>query len=302
MVIGLGLVAQMQVWQSRSSDGASAARASYAHVGDTVIDVHARGMTGRDVDDFSQSLPAGSHVLKATTTYVGSQAVQHILLQAPCPALTTLGLTCSRTPTPVRDNGNAKVWEMVRWHPNARVQAVTSLSITKPEESLIVVTPHRGLLPDVKKAAFARMASAEPPGLEWVTGKEMRENVNNWISLFGIPGLIVLAGAGAVSAASEFTRIRRTLPAISVLTGTPHIFRSVTRWHLTIPMIMCTAVSVAVTSWHSLFLITIVQEGHVSWKVITAGATACAALSATIGAVAGRSAARSAGTWRPTAD
>ncbi|GHA09787.1 permease [Streptomyces echinoruber] len=302
MVIGLGIIAQMQLWASRSSDGASAARASYAKVGDTLIDVYGSGMNARDTQKFTRALPSGSHLLKATTTFTGPQAVQHTLLQAPCPALTALGLPCTRTPSPVNDHRDVKLQEMLRWHPNARVQAVASLTVTKPEETLIVVTPRRGLLPDVKKAAFARMASAEPPGLAWVAGKEMRENANHWILLFGIPGLIILAGAGGVSAASEFTRIRQTLPAISVLTGTPRIFRSVARWHLTIPLIVCTAVSVAVTSWHSLFFITIVQEGHVSWAVLTAGAAVCALLSAAIGAKAARSAARAAGTWRPTAD
>ncbi|MFD5648223.1 permease [Streptomyces sp. NPDC127039] len=302
MVIGLGLIAQMQLWASRSSDGADAARASYARVGDTVIDVRADDMDAQDTKDLAQALPAGSRMLKATTSYVGPEAVQHTLLQAPCPTLKSLGLSCTSTPSPVRADRNAKLQELVRWHPNARVQAATLLSVTKPEESLIVVTPHRGLLPAVKEAAFTRMASAEPPGLAWVAGKEMRENANNWILLFGIPGLVVLAGAAGVSAASEFARIRKTLPAISVLAGTPHIFRSVARWHFTIPLIMCTAFSVAVTSWHSLFFITIVQEGHVSWMVLTLGAAVCAALSAGIGTQAARSAARAAGTWRPTAD
>jgi hypothetical protein len=129
-----------------------------------------------------------------------------------------------------------------------------------------------------------------------------RTRLPNWIQLFGVTGLLFLLVAGAVSAAADFVRIRHALAPLSVLTGRRHVFRSVSSWHLTVPLLIATVVTGAVTAWHSVFFIALVQEGSVSWAVLAAGVTTCALVSLTVGFLGARAAAREADQWRPAAD
>ncbi|MER5820675.1 hypothetical protein ABT140_35975, partial [Streptomyces californicus] len=58
----------------------------------------------------------------------------------------------------------------------------------------------------------------------------------------------------------------------------------------------------AVTAWHSVFFIALVQEGSVSWAVLGFGISVCAAVSLAVGFLGARAAVREANQWRPTAD
>lgn len=120
--------------------------------------------------------------------------------------------------------------------------------------------------------------------------------------MYGLTGILFILVAGAVSAAAEFVRIRHVLAPLSVLTGNRRVFRSVTSWHLTVPLLIATVVAGGVTAWHSVFFIALVQEGSVSWPVLAAGVAACAAVSLTVGFLGARAAAREADQWRPAAD
>ena len=75
-----------------------------------------------------------------------------------------------------------------------------------------------------------------------------------------------------------------------------------TWWHLTVPLLIATVTAGAVTAWHSVFFIALVNEGSVSWPVLAAGITACAAVSLAVGFLGARAAAREADQWRPVAD
>lgn len=80
-----------------------------------------------------------------------------------------------------------------------------------------------------------------------------RSRMPNWIQLFGITGItgiFFILVAGAVSTAAEFVRIRHALAPLPVLTGRRHVFRSVAAWHLTVPLLIATVVTGAVTAWH----------------------------------------------------
>lgn len=134
----------------------------------------------------------------------------------------------------------------------------------------------------------------------WETNDRAR--LVNWIRLFGSAGLFFVLLAGAVSAAAEFIRIRHVLAPLSVLTGHRRIFRSVATWHLTVPLLIATAVTTVVTAWHAVFFIALVNEGTVSWTLLGAGAAACALVSLAVGHLAARAAARAADQWVPTAD
>ncbi|MGW6603209.1 permease [Streptomyces sp. NPDC055036] len=306
MVIGIGIVAQMQVWTSRLGTHSQAAVATHQRIKDTVIEVTASTMTASQTDRFRSSLPAGSVLLSRTFHDPGPPRNPWVTIGGTCRDLHTLHVTC-RGDTAAAAGSSAQlanVEEMRRWYGDLKFTQTPRLSV-KPDgtQTLLVVTPTPGQLATVKQAAFTLpnpSVQVEALGGNWLGSS--RSSLPNWIQLFGVTGILFILVAGAVSAAAEFVRIRHALAPLSVLTGHRRVFRSVTSWHLTVPLLISTVVTGAVTAWHSVFFIALVQEGSVSWTVLAAGIAACAAVSLTVGFLGARAAAQAADQWRPTAD
>lgn len=306
MVIGIGIVAQMQVWTSRLGSHSQAAVATHQRIQDTVIEVTASTMTASQTDRFRSSLPAGSVLLSRTFHDPGPPRSPWVTIEGTCRDLHTLHVTCRGDTTAAAGSSAqlAKVEEMRRWYGDLKFTQTPRLTV-KPDgtQTLLVVTPTPGQLAAVKQAAFTLpnpSVQVETLGGNWQGSSRLR--LPNWIQLFGVTGILFILVAGAVSAAAEFVRIRHALAPLSVLTGHRRVFRSVTSWHLTVPLLISTVVTGAVTAWHSVFFIALVQEGSVSWTVLAAGIAACAAVSLTVGFLGARAAARAADEWRPTAD
>ncbi|WP_405676659.1 hypothetical protein OG292_18740 [Streptomyces sp. NBC_01511] len=199
---------------------------------------------------------------------------------------------------------SAEVEEMGRWYSDLRFAEIPRISV-KPDgtQSLVVVTPTPGQLVAVKQAAFTLPnPSLQVEALGGTSLASSRSHLPNWIQLFGVTGILFILVAGSMSAAAEFVRVRHALAPLTVLTGHRRVFRSVTSWHLTVPLLISTVVTGAVTAWHSVFFIFLVQEGSVSWAVLGFGITVCAAASLTVGFLGARAAAREANRWRPAAD
>ncbi|MBT2489185.1 permease [Streptomyces sp. ISL-96] len=303
MVIGIGIVAQMQVWTSRLGGHSHAAVATHQRIKDTVIEVAASNMTASQTDRFRSSLPAGSVLLTRTFHDPGPPRDPWVTIAGSCRDLRTLHVACRG------DKGSAagsrvQVEEMRRWYGDLRFTQVPRITV-KPDgtQSLLVVTPAPGQLAAVKQAAYTLpnpSVQVQALGGNWLGSSGSR--LPNWIQLFGVTGILFILVAGAVSAAAEFVRIRHALAPLSVLTGHRRVFRSVTSWPLTVPLLIATLVTGAVTAWHSVFFIALVQEGSVSWTILTAGIAACAAVSLTVGFLGARAAAREADQWRPAAD
>ncbi|MFE4333567.1 permease [Streptomyces sp. NPDC056831] len=304
MVIGLGLVGQLQVWNSRLGDKAAAARASEARVGDTVLGVRGADLTSSGVEELSRSLPTGSHLL---VMKVGPEQ-QTALLQGSCGALKSLGLACPVEPTELagRAGHDKRVAEIRAWYgPDPRFQATPAAPrFDGTQDSLVVVSPAPGARAKVKQAAYELVpaVTVETPGETWLVGAANKARLTNWVLLFGLLGLALLLLAGSLSAAAEFGTVRHALAPLSVLTGGLAVFRSVAKWHLTVPLLISACTATVITAWHSLFFISVVQEGYVSWGALAVGACGCAVLAVVVGVLAGRSATRAAQRWRPTAD
>ncbi|WP_241911505.1 permease [Streptomyces sp. DH-12] len=301
MVIGLGLVCQLQVWNSRLGEKAAAARASEARVGDSVISVYNRDITPPAIRDLAGSLPTGAHLFSLNT----NPEQPAPLLQGSCDALRTLGLTCPTAPETV-EGGDRRLEEIRRWYgPELRIQATPSHpSLDKLYGQLLVIPQATGQRAQVERAAYAVVpaVNVETPGENWLTGASNKARLNNWILLFGSLGLALLLLAGTISAAAEFMRVRHVLAPLAVLTGSHSIYRSVALWNLTMPLLIATLITGAVSAWHSLFFIAVVQEGSFSWRVLAGAMTGCAVLAVAVGLLGGRAAIRAARTWQPTAD
>ncbi|MGW5608594.1 permease [Streptomyces sp. NPDC003753] len=301
MVIGIGIVAQMQVWTSRLGSHSQAAVATHQRIKDTVIEVSTGAMTTSQTDRFRSRLPSGSLLLTRTLHDPGHSLDPWVTIEGSCPDLKTLSVPCTGKPSAWSD---ARVQEMGRWYGDITFEAASRLSV-KPDgtQTLLVVTPRPGMLTEVKRAAYTLSDPAlqvDALGGNWLGSSRTR--MPYWIQLYGVTGILFLLIAGSLSAAAEFVRIRHVLAPLAVLTGQRRVFRSVTWWHLTVPLLIATVTAGAVTAWHSVFFIALVNEGSVSWPVLAADVTACAAVSLGVGFLGARAAAREADQWRPVAD
>ncbi|WP_409058841.1 permease [Streptomyces sp. SYP-A7185] len=303
MVIGIGIVAQMQVWTSRLGVRSQVAAETHHRIKDTVIQLTTGGMTAAQTEQFRSSLPAGSLLLVRAFHDPGPPKDPWVTIAGSCADLRTLRVACpGDTKTPV--GTSPQVQEMRRWYGNVKFAQTTRVSV-RPDgsQSLVVVTPEPGQLTAVKEAAYTLpnpSVQVETLGGNWLGSS--RAHLANWIQLFGVTGILFILLAGAVSAAAEFVRIRHALAPLSVLTGRRRVFRSVSSWHLTVPLLIATVLTGAVTAWHSVFFISLVQEGSVSWTVLAAGISTCAVVSLAVGFLGARAAAREADQWKPVAD
>ncbi|MEV5432851.1 permease [Streptomyces sp. NPDC052701] len=303
MVIGIGIVAQMQVWTSRLGEHSRAAVATHQRIKDTVIELTTSGMTAAQTDRFRASLPPGSLLLTRTMHDPGPPEDPWVSIEGSCRDLRALHIACTGG-TRTAAASSPQVDELRRWYGDIKFVQAPDIAV-RPDgtQSLLVVTPAPGHLAAVKQAAYTLpnpSVQVTELGGAWLGSSRVR--LPNWIQLFGVTGLLFLLVAGAVSAAAEFVRIRHVLAPLSVLTGRRRVFRSVTSWHLTVPLLISTVVTGAVTAWHSVFFIALVREGSVSWTVLAAGITTCALVSLAVGFLGARAAAREADQWRPAAD
>ncbi|WP_420031902.1 permease [Streptomyces sp. cg28] len=301
MVIGLGLVCQIQVWNSRLGEKAAAARASEERVGDRILSVRSRSLTPAGISTLSHTIPDGSRILVLNTDPDAGPP----LLQGSCRTLRTLGMGCSSTPRPARSS-DPRVAELHGWYgTNLQIQkAPPKQKVDRLYGELIVVSAQLGQRVEVEKAAYAVVpaVNVESLGENWLVGASNKERLNNWVLLFGSLGLALLLLTGALSAAAEFVRVSRVLTPLAVLTGSRQIYRSVTLWHLTVPLLLSTVLAGMVTAWHSVFFISMVQEGSFNWGVLGAALFGCAVLALVVGVLGGRAAARASERWRPAAD
>ena len=298
MIIMLGVVTQLQVWQSRLGESATAALATEQRIGDSLVVVRTAGPS--NLDRFARALPETSHVLAVTALNRGSKAV----LTGTCASLRLLALPCTpaATPAPLQD---ARLRELSRWYGLRSLSSRAARPGTEADRNLIVVvsdTP--GQADAVHRAAYTTLPTIEvaTPGSTWIDGAVSRGRLGAWLVLFGLAGLLALLPAVWIGAAAEFARFRGALAPLIVLTGRYRVFWSAAWWHLTVPLLSATGLALLVTAWHGLFFISVVQEGALAWGVLAASGTACVALAAAVGVFGARSAIRASRSWRPTAD
>jgi len=293
MLIGLGLVCQLQVWNSRPGEKAAAARVTQARVGDSVLDVRSRELTPKVIAALAHALPPGSRLLALTT----DSEQRTTLVQGACPALRSLGLGCPATPqVPMSDD--PRLTEIRHWYgPDLRVQtAPGALHPDRLRGSLVVLTKAPGQRDRVERAAYALVPAVDVAtlGESWLVGGAAKDRLNNWLLLFGSLGCVLLLLAGGLSAAAEFLRTRQGLGPLAAQTERHRVVRAAALWHLTVPLLLATAFAAAVTVWHCMFLIATMQGGSLPWHVLGVALCGCALVAVAAGVLCGHSAVRAA--------
>lgn len=314
VVIGLGLVSQIQTWVSRLGEQAAAAEDTRARIGDSLLYVESASFTQGRVDDFVRMLPATARILTLRAPSGGRP-----VLSAPCPVLRDLRLDCPAAPTvPARSVADRRVQELLRWGWGGDELRVVSESAgpgskvsvpapAGPEETTLIVLLEGH--PPVSKARIEQAAYATLPqpdvsaaGESWLTAASTRARLATWIVLFGGCGLFFLLIAAGFAAAAEFLRFGPALAPLTAQTDRRGVFTAVAWWSLTLPMMIAAIVGGTIAAWHGLLFIATVKEGSFSWTVIGVATAGACLLAVIVGLAAGVSAARTARRWRPVAD
>ncbi|MEU8119556.1 hypothetical protein AB0C21_12720 [Spirillospora sp. NPDC049024] len=304
LVIGLGLITQVQVWTSRLNEPARAAVETSRRVGDQVLIVDLDGTSRAQEQRFLRAVPQGFRTLRLT----GGEG-RPLTLTGTCAALTSMRLDCGAGARPASlTNGDARIRELVRWRAEddrgLPVKAVSDADDARTHGgSLVLIGSRRGEGWRVQQLSFAVLGvPADGLGIEYGGAAASLSRLGGWVVLFGGAGILVLLLAAATSAAAEFLGFGTALSPLAVQTDRRSVYLRVALWNLTVPLWLATLVGGLVTAWHGMFFIAQVQEGRFSWAALGGAMAAAAALALGVGVVGGVGAVRAARSWRPVND
>ncbi|WP_460365688.1 hypothetical protein, partial [Actinocorallia lasiicapitis] len=297
LIVGLGLVCQLQVWSDRFEERAAPeTRAGERTFGDTVLRV---GVRDGDVTAFAGSLPRGSTAIALRTTerQQGDDLRVSVVFAAPCPALRAARLPCPAGRVPTTDPRlRQAVWP-------ARASTFLETAPIDGARELVVLGP-RGQRQAVTAAAWRsfRHPTVDVPWQSAIGNGYEVARMGPWIFLGGLCGIGLLLLSALISVAAEFLRFGAALAPLTVLTDRPSLFRGVAFWHLAVPIFLSALFGTVLAAWHGLYFIATVQESHLDWVLLLSVSSATCLTALLIALLAGRSALRAARSWRPVAD
>lgn len=315
VVIGLGLITQVQVWTSWLGSMGMEAKATKAGIGDSVLTVESSEFTADRVRAFTAGLPGGYRVLAMYAREAQGAAgelppqARPQLLQGPCEALRPLKLECSASSVPLlAAPADPRVRELGRWTDNGRPLHVRSDALVsgrrRPQRLVVFADSETWGQGRVKQAAYKVFDRpvVQRLGQEWLSGAENTAGYGGWVILFAMAGLVILLLAVMISSASEFLVFGTELAPLAVQTERRGLFVLLGLWNLSFPLVLVAIAGVGVAIWQGQFFIALTESGSFSWPTLSAAAVGAAVLAILTGLLGGLSAARTAMRWRPQAD
>ncbi|MGW4564732.1 hypothetical protein ACWEN3_20705 [Streptomyces sp. NPDC004561] len=317
LVAGVGiamvLVSQVQLKNSQFGASAQAAQATAHRIGHSVV------LLQVDPARLSSNQLAGTlrHLPKNTESfalYPPAASAPNGLprIQAPCTALRSAGLPCSRHGTTTGTAQAApRIAEAVHWSvpvgariavqeadvvPDDWKKAPRNLVLTSSDARDLPYGRIKQLLRDTLPVAAV---TAELPGEGWLVGARNGVAHGRWVVFFGVPGLLVVAVAAALGSLAEFLGFSRLVAPLSVLTGRRRVYYSAAAWALLAPLLAAIATSVVVASWLAAPQASPADGIGLSASTLAATASALAVLAVLTWWWGARAALRQAARWRP---
>ncbi|MEU8587344.1 hypothetical protein AB0C59_10125 [Streptomyces sp. NPDC048664] len=320
LVAGVGiamvLVSQVQLKTSQFGASAQAAQETARRIGHSVVllQVDPSRLSPNQLAGALRRLPENTESFALyPPTGPASDGLPRV--QAPCPALRSVKLPCSRQ---VTTTGTAlatpRIAEAVRWSlPTDERIAVQEGDVLPgdmkkaPSNLVLTSSDGRDMDYDQIKRLFrddlpVAAVTAELPGEGWLVGARNGAAHGRWVTFLGVPGLLIVAVAATLGNLAEFLRLSLLLAPLSVLTGRRRIYYSASAWALLAPLLAATAAGVVVAAW-----LATPQESPVDGIGLSGGT-----LSVTAGALAvlavltwwwgARAALRQTAQWRPYGD
>lgn len=306
VVIGIGLMGQVQVHSSRISEPMIAAEATVNRIGASVLTLKSPAEPER-VDAFASAIPQGIRTLALTAPDSDGNTV----LKAPCATLDQLRLACAGTDVITRAHPDKRLAELANWgSPSGRI-AVSAAPVTddsgRQEQQLVLLSESQADLPvnAVKAAAYEHLSLSPGVGTlgySWYVGAKERAETVNWAILFGIIGLLTLGIAAALNNAAEFLRFSRATAPLTVLTGQQRIYHSVAAWTIGLPLLLATGIGLFANYFLSAPMTVPLIGARISSAGVVAMGTIGLMLALASWAAGAAQAVGQAGRWTPEAD
>lgn len=310
VVVGLGLVSQVQLWVSRTTVAATEARATFDALGDSVLIIRSRVQPASQIKAFEEDLGQGRAVFALLQDRQGPA-----VLTGPCASWKAVRLPCPPArSTVLRDrHHDRRLSELGRWEtgtPELRI-ATGDLPATGKrgggaEIKLVVISDPGDASAGrtVREAAYRHLGTA--PLVNVLAGMQLGgalqdEAIANWVTLLGLGGMLMAALAAAFSALAEFQVFGSRLAPVGVLSGDTHVFRSTALWYLSVPIGVAGFAGAVVSTVLGYPMVT---TGGARWApeltaVTVVGSTV---LAICVGLAGGQGVIARAGNWRPGAD
>jgi len=310
LVIGLGLLLQVQVHNTTYTADESAARAVYQQIGPSLLTVQTRGIDQRSAARFQAALAPGQRVLVIDQSADGPAVVT-----APCVVLRGVDqLTrCPSEATPaavVYPRTSVRALALRYWSgllgPDSLIKgAPTHVSATTI--GFLVLNPDGAAgLARVKQSAYAHLPTpiVLTPGQGTIGGAHNRVRQVSWMLLFGAFGLLVLTLLAAVSSATTFAQQAKDLGPLTAYSSSPRLFIAVAMWNVTVPLAVAAVIGAGVAGWLGFLQLTLGGPGHatLSLSLLAGSVLVLWVAAAGAGVVCAFVAVRAALTWRPQAD
>ncbi|WP_349816403.1 ABC transporter ATP-binding protein [Streptomyces sp. MRC013] len=304
VVVGVGLVSQVQLWSSRGSNDTARAQAVYDELGSSVLMVSARTGAVDGLDEFSADLGSSRGVFS-----LGADPAENVVLTGSCRAWTLVSQRC-----PIgkerwnASTSDARLAAVAKWGAGHQSLVMASGRPAAHDEvlRLVVVSSmtDRDAAGDIKRAAYRHLGMAPYSTViagSHVDGALRYGVITQWTLVLGAVGVVVLALAAAVAALDAFAVVAGRMVPISVLSGEKSVFRTTAWWYLSVPFGLAGVLAVAVASVLGYPMVAkggAVWSGGFTWGV----AVGTLALGAVVGAVGARLVAARARAGLPSGD
>lgn len=311
LIIGLGLLLQLQVRTTSYTADESAAAAVYQHVGSSILTVEARGIDQNSLTEFKAQIGTSQVVLQ-----IDQLANDRTVLTAPCAALRRLASLdhCPTSATPLQDvyaRGSVRALALRYWsglvNQDALIRNATGAPSATTVGLLVLNGDGEAGVARVKKAAYVHLRTpiVFSPGQATIGGAHDRVRLASWVLLFGGAGLIVLAVLAAVSSATTFAQQARDLGPLATYASSRRLFVAVAMWNVTVPLGVAAVVGCGVATWLALLGLTLSgADSHaaISMSLILGAVIVLWGCAVAAGVLCAQVAARAARIWRPQSE
>ncbi|GAA3801898.1 hypothetical protein ACFS5L_40510 [Streptomyces phyllanthi] len=248
VVLGVGLLAHVQVWQTPRAQALEAARATQHMVGSRLLMVSTSVAADTwELDRFRAALPNDVEILPIVDDATGDSSVLH----GTCSALAALGPLSEGCPGKPDDLGSAfkrnaasmGTQDALRWfmRPTDEVMADREVQRITARRFLILSPPGAAQPEEVRRAAYAFLPApmVERPGDLWIDSARPAVQRRAWMGLLGLIALMLLVTAGLVRAAAR--------PRSSTFTARVPV--AALSLALTLPLALASAFAALLAGW-----------------------------------------------------
>lgn len=309
LVVGVGLVTQIQLWTSRTTGRADQVRSTFAALEESVLLVRTGEVSAQEVKRFGNRIGPGSMLMALHRSPTAPTRIT-----AGCDTLTRLTLPCRDSSLKLDASPDRRVRELLKWEAGpAGAEAgvgqpaeVLQRPVDSGESKLVVLSrpeDHSAGM-RIREAAYRTLGMA--PAVHVLGGAQLGgelqyDRVGDWVALLGLTGIAFLSLGAAISALSEFSVFAARLAPLAVLTRRTRVFHVTAVWYLAVPL-GCAAVAALGVSAVLGYPMVTTGGADPSPEFFASSLLGGMLLAIVVGGIGGHGAARRAREWRPTAD